>query len=115
MVAVEENAVGPASENSVVPGVIRIPLKFMGFAETHGLASKAPSVRSSGPPGPWPRLTPSGSRLNIRMMRRTCFTMDIGITTRAPVGGLAAIRQRKTAGQICMAQWIMTQLMRLIL
>ena len=39
------------------------------------------------PPAPWPRLIPSGSRPNTRMMRATCFTTDTGITTRARGGG----------------------------
>ena len=58
-----------------------------GGAKLGQFTNMAPSVKSSAPPGPWPRPIRSGSPPNIRMMKRTCFTTGIGITTPAREGG----------------------------
>ena len=47
------------SEKPAVPARMRIPVTFRVFAETRGLASKAPSEKSSAKPGQWRQRTRS--------------------------------------------------------
>ena len=64
-------------EKPTVADSLRIFFIINVLPKIHGLASKAPSGKSSAPPAPWPRPIPSGSPPNIRTMRRTCFITGI--------------------------------------
>ena len=62
---------------------------------------EGPSVNSSGRPAPWPRSILSGSRPNIRMTKRICFTKGIVITTLAREGGFLRIHWQNLVSQWC--------------
>ena len=71
------------SENPAVLGFKRILLVSKGIDKVHGLASKAPSERSSARPLPWPRPIPFRFPPNIRMMSRWWIAVP-PVTNTAP-------------------------------